>query len=75
MNSEEIDNVNQGSYIEIGGDSSEESDDDTVHQNVHYLRTVSHPDELIFLHEVAVFSQHPLDYFSQVNATNNDCLN
>jgi hypothetical protein len=37
MNSDdEIDNVNQGSDIEIGGDSSKESDDDTVHQNVHY---------------------------------------
>ena len=37
MNSDdEIDNVNQGSDIEMGGDSSEESDDDTVHQNVHY---------------------------------------
>ena len=37
MNSEdEINNVNQGSDIEIGGDSSEESDDDTVHQNVQY---------------------------------------
>jgi hypothetical protein len=39
MNSDdEIDNVNQGSDIEIGGEtgSSEEMDDDTVHQNVHY---------------------------------------
>ena len=37
MNSDDvIDNVNQGSDIEIGGDSSEESDDDTVHQNAHY---------------------------------------
>ena len=37
MNSDdEIDNVNQGSDIEIGGDSSEDSDDDTVHQNFHY---------------------------------------
>jgi hypothetical protein len=37
MNSDdEIDNVNQGSDTEIGGDSSEESDDDTVRQNVHY---------------------------------------
>ena len=35
MNSDdEIDNVNQGSDIEIGGDSSEESDTD--HQIVHY---------------------------------------
>ena len=37
MNSDdEIDNVNQGSDNEIGGDSSEELDDDTVHQNVLY---------------------------------------
>jgi hypothetical protein len=33
---DEIDNVNQGSDNEIGGDSSEELDDDTVHQNVLY---------------------------------------
>ena len=36
ISDDEIDNVNQGSDIEIGGDSSEESDDYTVHQNVHY---------------------------------------
>ena len=37
MNSDdEIDNVNPGSDIEIGGDSSKESDDDTVPQNVRY---------------------------------------
>ena len=36
MNSDDkIDNANQGSDIEIGGDSSEQPDDDTVHQNVH----------------------------------------
>ena len=29
----EIDKVNQDSDIEIGGDSSEESDHNTVHQN------------------------------------------
>ena len=34
----EIDNVNQGSDIGIGWDSSEGLEDDTVHQNVHYLR-------------------------------------
>ena len=35
MNSDDkIDNANQGSDIEICGDSSEWSDDDTVHQNV-----------------------------------------
>ena len=37
MNSDDkIDNANQGSDIEICGDSSEQSDDDTVQQNVHY---------------------------------------
>ena len=36
ISDDEIDNVNQGSDIEIGGDSSEESDDYTVRQNVYY---------------------------------------
>jgi hypothetical protein len=52
------------------------------------LWTVSNPDEFIFPHEVIVFSQpkgakHPLalpkeaepvEYFSQLSATNEDCL-
>jgi len=50
------------------------------------LWTVSYPDEFIFPHEVIVFSQHigakhplpkeaePVDYFSQLSTTNEDCL-
>jgi len=72
--------------LKLGGDISEESGDDTDHQNVHFLRTVSNPDEFIFPHEVIVFSQHmgakhplpkqaePVDYFSQLSATNEDCF-
>ena len=44
----EIDKVNRGSDIEIDGDSSEESDDNTVHQNVNYLSTVSNREEFVF---------------------------
>ena len=36
MNSDDEIDVNQGSDTEIGRDSSEEPDDDTVCQNVHY---------------------------------------
>jgi len=63
---DEIDNVNQGSDIEIGGDSSEESGDDAVHQNVHYKFMDSIKSWWIYFpHEVIVFSQpmgakHPL---------------
>ena len=50
----EIDKVNRGSDIEIDGDSSEELDDNTVHQNVHYLWTVSNREEFVLPHEVIV---------------------
>ena len=86
MNSDnKIDNGNQGLDIEIGGDSSEESDDDIViKMSTINLWTVSNPDELIFPHAIIVFSQpmgvkHPLskeaepvEYFSQLSATNED---
>ena len=62
MNSDEIDNVNQSSYIEIGGNSS---DDDTVYIKISIIcGQLSHPDEFIFPYEVTVFSQQPLYYFS-----------
>ena len=37
---DKIDNINQDSDIEKGGDSSEESDDDTVHQNVQFVDSI-----------------------------------
>jgi hypothetical protein len=37
---DKIDNINQDSDIEKGGDSSEELDDDTVHQNVQLVNSI-----------------------------------
>ena len=37
---DKIDNINQDSDIEKGGDSSEELDDDTVHQNVQFVDSI-----------------------------------
>jgi hypothetical protein len=37
---DKIDNINQDSDIEKGEDSSEELDDDTVHQNVQFVNSI-----------------------------------
>ena len=37
---DKIDNINQDSDIEKGGDCSEESDDDSVHQHVQFVDSI-----------------------------------